>query len=170
LAQETVAALPGVESVNNKLELKGEAPAEHSDAWLMTKVKTSLLFHRSVSGLATEVDVKDAVVILRGNAESQEKKALTTEYAKDIDGVKEVKNEMTVAKTSEEPDKKAPGKKLSDVADSIDDASITALVKIALLYNRSTSGLDTKVETNEDFLNSFQIRVETLKLHSDKVP
>ena len=50
LAQETVAGLPGVKSVDNRLEVKGERPAENSDAWLMTKVKTILLFHRSVSG------------------------------------------------------------------------------------------------------------------------
>ncbi len=34
LAQETVSSLPGVKSVDNKLEVKGEHPAENSDAWL----------------------------------------------------------------------------------------------------------------------------------------
>src|SRR4030066_711689 len=53
LARETVAGLPGVKSVDNRLEVKGERPAENSDAWLMMKVKTTLLFHRSVSGFAT---------------------------------------------------------------------------------------------------------------------
>jgi osmotically-inducible protein OsmY len=33
--------------------------------------------------------------------------------------------------------------------ESIDDASITALVKMTLLYHRSTSALRTKVETTE---------------------
>jgi osmotically-inducible protein OsmY len=32
LAQETVADLPGVKSVDNRLEVKGERPAENSDA------------------------------------------------------------------------------------------------------------------------------------------
>src|SRR3989304_3976095 len=50
LAQETVADLPGVKSVNNRLEVKGEPPAENSDTWVHMKVKTALLFHRSVSG------------------------------------------------------------------------------------------------------------------------
>ena len=44
LAQETVAGLPGVKSVDNKLEVKGERPAENSDAWLSAKVKTTLCF------------------------------------------------------------------------------------------------------------------------------
>ena len=55
LAQETVAGLPGVESVDNRLEVKGDHPAEKSDAWLKAKVKTTLLFHRNVSAM-TEVN------------------------------------------------------------------------------------------------------------------
>ena len=33
------------------------------------------------------------------------------------------------------------------MGEKIDDASITALVKMTLLYHRSTSGLNTKVDT-----------------------
>jgi hyperosmotically inducible protein len=139
LAQETVAGLPGVKSVDNRLEVKGDHPAEKSDAWLMDKVKATLLFHRSVSAGNTEVAVKDGIVTLRGNATSQPQKDLTTEYAKDVDGVRDVKNEMTVSKTSD---------KTRDTAgEKIDDASITAQVKMALLFHRSTSALHTKVET-----------------------
>ncbi len=69
LAQETVAGLPGVKSVDNRLEVKGDRPAKNSDAWLMTKVKTTLLFHRSVSACTTEVNVKDGIVTLRGEAD-----------------------------------------------------------------------------------------------------
>jgi hyperosmotically inducible protein len=139
LAQETVAGLPGVKSVDNRLEVKGEHPAEKSDAWISTKVKTTLLFHRSVSAM-TEVNTKDGIVTLKGDADNQAQKDLTTEYAKDVDGVKEVKNEMTVSKTL---------KKTHDTAgEKIDDASITAQVKMSLLFHRSTSAVNTKVETN----------------------
>ena len=140
LAEETVASLPGVKSVDNKLELKGERPAENSDAWLITKVKAALLFHRSVSGFKTEVNVKDGIVTLQGEATSQAQKDLTTEYAKDIEGVKNVNNEMTVGKTS---------KKTRTAGDKIDDASITAQVKMTLLYHRSTSALKTSVTTKK---------------------
>ncbi len=139
LAQETVAGLPGVKSVDNRLEVKGERPAENSDAWLTTKVKTMLLFHRNVSAM-TEVNTKDGIVTLQGEATSQAQKDLTTEYAKDVEGVKDVKNEMTVAKTS---------KKTQTVGGKIDDASITALVKMTLLYHRSTSALNTSVTTKK---------------------
>ncbi len=138
MAQETVAGLPGVKSVDNKLEVKGMVPAKNSDAWLITKVKSTLLFHRSVSAGTTEVDVKDGIVTLKGTADSQAQKDLTTEYAKDIEGVKDVRNEITVVK---------PAKKADTVGKKIDDASITTQVKMTLLYHRSTSALNTKVET-----------------------
>ena len=58
LAQGTVASLPGVKSVDNKLEIKGERAAANSDAWLSAKVKATLLFHRNVSAYQTKVSVQ----------------------------------------------------------------------------------------------------------------
>jgi len=138
LAQETVADLPGVKSVDNKLEVKGEHPAEMSDAWISTKVKTTLLFHKSVSA-GTEVNTKDGIVTLKGGADNQAQKDLTTEYAKDVEGVKDVRNEMTVPETSKKASR--------TMGEKIDDASITAQVKMALLFHRSTSAVNTKVTT-----------------------
>ena len=140
LAQETVADLPGVVSVDNRLEVKGAPPTANSDAWLREKVKVTLLFHRSVSPGAVEVYVKDGTVTLQGNAASLAQKELTTEYAKDVEGVKDVNNEMTVTKASE---------KERTVGEKIDDASITAQVKMTLLYHRSTSALNTTVTTKK---------------------
>ena len=140
LARETVANLPGVKDVDNKLEVKGETPKTDSNAWLTTKVKTALLFHHSVSASATEVDVKEGIVTLRGNVASQAQKDLTSEYARDVEGVKEVNNEMKVTGAKKSKTTRTVGRK-------IDDASITALVKMTLLYHRSTSAIDTKVNT-----------------------
>jgi osmotically-inducible protein OsmY len=137
LAQETVASLPGVQSVDNTLEVIGERLAENSDAWLTAKVKTMLLYHRNVSAM-TEVNTKDGIVTLQGEATSQAQKDLTTEYVKDVEGIKNVNNEMTIANTS---------KKTQTVGQKIDDASITSLVKMTLLYHRSTSALNTSVTT-----------------------
>jgi osmotically-inducible protein OsmY len=138
LAQETVAGLPGVESVDNRLEVKGGHPAEKSDAWLSAKVKTTLLFHQNVSAM-TEVDTKDGIVTLKGDATSLAQKDLTTEYAKDVEGVKDVRNEMRVVNTPDKADR--------TLVEKIDDASITAQVKMGLLFRRSTSVLNTKVNT-----------------------
>lgn len=141
LAENTVENLPGVKGVVNQLTVKGEKPAEHSDAWISTKVKTTLLFHRNVKAGATDVYVKDGIVSLRGEATSLAQKELTAEYASDVEGVKEVKNEMTVAATPAAPQEGA--------ADRLDDASITAQVRAALMSHRSTSAVKTKVTTRE---------------------
>jgi osmotically-inducible protein OsmY len=141
LAENTVASLPGVKSVDNQLKVSGEQPAEHSDAWITTKVKTALLFHRHVSATGTTVYTKDGVVTLQGEASSLAQKELTTEYARDIDNVKEVKNEMTIAKT--------PATPKETMGDKIDDASITAQVKSSLLSHHSTSAMHTGVSTTD---------------------
>jgi len=148
LAQETVAGLPGVLGIDNKLEVK-EVPAVHSDAWIIGKVKATLLFHRNVNSAGTEVLAKDGTVTLRGEVDSLAQKDLTGEYAKDVEGVKDVKNEMTVAGAAMKPGETTMGQKMDAIGESIDDASITALVKTTLLYHRSTSAISTTVETKE---------------------
>ena len=141
LARDTVASLPGVVRVDNQLATKAEAAAESADMWIGRKVKLALLFHRNVNAGKTVVDVKDGIVTLTGQASSTAQKELTTEYANDIEGVKDVKNEMTVAVTSALAERTAREK--------MDDASITAQVKTALLTHRSTSSVKTKVETRD---------------------
>ena len=137
LAQETAAGLPGVTSVDNKLATKAEVAADNADWWIARKVKLTLLFHRNVNASGTIVEVKDGVVTLTGVATSIAQLELTTSYAADIDGVKEVKNLMTVGT--------APAVKERTDDAKIDDASVTAQVKTALLTHRSTSALNTKV-------------------------
>lgn len=107
---------------------------DRPDAWITGKVKTSLMFHRSVSGLKTEVETANGVVTLKGEAENQAQKDLATEYALEIEGVKQVHNAMTV-------------KGERTMENRIDDATITAKVKTALLSRRSTSAINTSVKT-----------------------
>ena len=143
LAENTVASLPGVKSVNNQLVVSGEQPAEHSDSWITMKVKTALLFHRNVSATGTTIYTKDGIVTLQGVASSEAQKELTSEYAKDIDNVKSVQNNMTIAQTPTTATSEAT------IGDKIDDASITAQVKSSLLSHRSTSALHTGVSTTD---------------------
>lgn len=144
LAEDTVRSLPGVTDVDNRLAVKQPETTPASDDWISAKVKAALLLHRSVSA-KTQVFVTNGIVTLYGTASSQAEKDLTTEYARDVEGVKDVKNEMTVATavaTTPAPDTQT-------LSEKIDDASITAQVKGALLLHRSTSALRTRVETRD---------------------
>ena len=138
LAQDTVAGLPGVKGVNNQLAVVGDQPAEHSDAWMTMKVKGVLAFHKNVSATDTEVNTQNGVVTLTGKADSEAQKQLTTEYAKDVDGVMEVHNNTMVTKSAHRT-----------LGEKVDDSSITAQIKTTLLFHKSTHTLTTKVATKD---------------------
>lgn len=149
LAGETVAGLPGVTGVDNKLVEKNKIPAANKDAWLITKVKATLVFHKNVNFTNTEVLAQNGTITLRGQANSVAQRDLTTEYAMDVEGVENVVNQMTVSNAPLKTGKKTMTNKMDAMAEAIDDASITALVKTTLLYHRSTNGINTTVKTKD---------------------
>ena len=85
------------------------------------------------------MEVDGGVVTLRGEADSEAQKRLASAYVKGLDGVARVDNQMTVA--GDHP-------RRGEIHRKIDDASITAQIKMALLFNRATSALKTKVRTD----------------------
>jgi hyperosmotically inducible periplasmic protein len=139
LAEDTVSNLPGVLSVKDEITLD-PALKEHSDAWIALKLRTQLLLRSNVSFGTTKVDVKDGVVTLTGTAENMAQKELTGQYAKEIDWVKSVKNDIVV------DDSPASVRTLGD---KIDDASITSQIKFTLLTHKATSALKTGVSTKD---------------------
>lgn len=139
LAADTVENLPGVVAVKNEITVKPSHP-EHSDAWIAFKIRSRLLVKGNVSATDTKVAVENGNVILTGTADNIAQKDLTSVYAKEIEGVKSVKNDIMI--------KDAPASR-ETVGEKIDDASITSQVKYALLSHKSTSALKTKVTTNE---------------------
>jgi hyperosmotically inducible periplasmic protein len=85
-------------------------------------------------------DVEGLAVTLEGEAADEMQMEVALENAADIDGVTEVKNEMTVA----DP----PPADLRSLGDKFDDVAIVAQVKAALLTHRSTSVTQTAVESH----------------------
>lgn len=137
LAADTVKGLPGVGKVKNEVTIESKFE-EHSDAWMAFKIRSLLLVKANVSAASTDVSVSNGVVTLTGTADNEAQKELTGVYAKEIDWVKSVKNNIVV-KTVSKADEK--------IAASMDDASITAQVNFALLNNKSTSAIKTSVST-----------------------
>lgn len=136
MAQNTAEALTGVKSVDNQIVIREDRLAENSDTWIRMKVQTALVFHSNVSASKTEVYVQNGVVTLKGEAASAARKELTTEYAKNVEGVKSVINNMKLAKPE-------------TMGEKIDDASITAQVKMTLVLHASTSAIRTSVSTKD---------------------
>lgn len=136
MAENIAEEIFGVKSVENKIVIREDRLAENSDTWIRMKVQTALVFHTQVSASKTEVYVTNGVVTLKGIATSAARRDLTTEYAKKIEGVKSVINQMKLQKPE-------------TLAEKIDDASITAQVKMTLVIHRSTSAMHTSVKTKD---------------------
>ncbi|ASP47867.1 BON domain-containing protein [Cognaticolwellia beringensis] len=105
LAEELVASLKGVNSVDNRLTVINEKSHQDSkmlialtDSKIATVVKTKLLFESEVSGTGIEVDVKQAVVTLSGKVDSNAAKQLAIAIAKNTTDVKSVVDKLKVTK------------------------------------------------------------------------
>ena len=79
LAMETVAGLPGVLVVDNQLLLKNANTASGSDSLVSERVKLAMLHHRNLSSLKPDIQVKNGVVTIRGEAAIKSQIDLATE-------------------------------------------------------------------------------------------
>lgn len=61
-----------------------------SDAWITSKVKSSLLYNRNIDGLNISVETKAGQVTLGGSVQSEAEKQLVVETARNIRGVRAV--------------------------------------------------------------------------------
>lgn len=68
-----------------------------NDSWLWFKTRTALLTTSDLRESTINVDVVNDVVTLKGTVATKEQSAKAEQVAKDIDGVKSVKNELKVA-------------------------------------------------------------------------
>lgn len=85
------------ESAKEAVKDTSESVAEEmSDSWLTMKTKMALLADERISSMDVKVTTEKSVVTLRGKVDSQEVRQAAEEVARGIDGVKQVKNELTV--------------------------------------------------------------------------
>jgi hypothetical protein len=68
-----------------------------NDSWLWFKTRAALLTTSDLRESTVNVDVVNDVVTLKGTVETAAEKTKAEQVAKDIDGVKSVKNELKVA-------------------------------------------------------------------------
>lgn len=68
-----------------------------NDSWLWFKTRAALLTTNDLRESTINVDVVNDVVTLKGTVETAAEKTKAEQVAKDIDGVKSVKNELKVA-------------------------------------------------------------------------
>ncbi len=107
------------------------------DGVIGAKVKTALIEDETTKARQIDVSVSRGVVQLGGAVDSQAAKTRAGTLAQNVDGVSEVRNNLTVG---------TPSRSAGTV---IDDATVTARVKAALTANTVTKARQINVETRE---------------------
>lgn len=103
LAEEIALNTDGVRRVDNQLKVdpdhKSMAEAAEttvSDAWITTKVKSTLAYSRNVSALDINVDTNEGEVTLTGTVESKAQGQEALDLARNVVGVKNVNDQLTI--------------------------------------------------------------------------
>jgi osmotically-inducible protein OsmY len=138
---------------------------EASDSMITAKIKAELAGHKSVSALDTKVETSDGIVTLTGSAKSEAEKELAERYARDVQGVKDVDNQIAVkgeqAGESAQAGEGAPAEDQSGggvkadrgagsrLLDKMSNGSVSSRVRSALEANRGTSDMHPTVETKD---------------------
>ncbi len=117
------------------------------DASITAAIKGKLAADPDVKSFGIDVDTVDGVVALRGNVDTGAQRAETERIARSADGVRDVRNELTV----QSPE---------TVGTHIDDAAITAAVKTAFAADPEVKALSIDVDTRDGVV-TLSGRVET---------
>ncbi|MBN2685164.1 MAG: BON domain-containing protein [Pontiellaceae bacterium] len=85
-----------LQKAGEAVENTGENMQKMDDASITSLVKAALLAQRPSSATKTTIETQDGMVTLTGVANSESEKAMITKLVSEIQGVKNVTNEMTV--------------------------------------------------------------------------
>ena len=84
-------SISAADSINSRTDPQVNSPVEEmSDAWITSKVKSSLIYSRNLDGMNIKVETKSGLVSLNGIVANFAEKELAVEIAKNIRGVKGV--------------------------------------------------------------------------------
>lgn len=95
----------GVEDVVNQLTIRPRDDAydavrgtgqQISDEWLESRVSTAIMLNRHLKMRELDVEVDDGICMLSGTVDSEEKRVLAEEVARNVQGITEVRNSITV--------------------------------------------------------------------------
>lgn len=114
-----------------------------NEARLESRIMTTYDLNSQLEGHELEVTVDDDVATLAGTVNEDAGRELAEQIALGVSGIEEVDNQIEV---DEEYMPSMPDGERS-YGQVVEDASITAMVKSKLLWNRHTQGLSTNVET-----------------------
>ena len=156
---ETVAkATDGVTTVNNqltvdenlKLKTRSSFSQKVQDAAITAAVKTKLLTNKGTHGMLVNVDTQGNVVSLSGAVKSERERKLSEQLAYATSGVRQVRNNLTIASTPDRTDQNASRARMGeskDMATAVTDSWISTQVRSFLTFSNDYPGSDVRVTT-----------------------
>ena len=137
-------------AANAQASLEGTKEAI-TDTAITARIETLFAVNEHLSPFNINTTTAAGVVTLTGSVSDDVQKLLATDLAKTVDGVTDVKNELTVVGTviSQRPQK--------TWRQRIDDASLTAAIRSNLLWNRELKGLNIGVENDGGNVTIFGV-------------
>lgn len=127
--------------------------AQRPDAWITTKIKIALLTTEGVSSTAIHVDTTDSRVTVYGTVGSEREKTKAAQVARDIEGVREVRNLLQVV-----PEESKKAMKVSD-------ADLKARVTAALARSKALADSQIRVESVNAGVVLLEGKAKTLSDH-----
>jgi len=123
------------------------------DAWITTKVKMSLITDETVGALDINVDTFDGLVTLHGQTASEAEKAAAEKRAREIRGVRDVRNLLAVV-----PD---AARETTEVADDKLETQVTTVLE----RDQGLKDSDIDVKSVNDGVVVLSGEAETLSAH-----
>jgi hyperosmotically inducible periplasmic protein len=95
-------ATDGVKGVTDQLTIATPPAGKTTDGWIKSKIYGQLVTEKSLANSDINVDVNDGAVTLKGTVHTEAARLRAVAIAKATEGVKSVKDTMTVKQTDNE--------------------------------------------------------------------
>lgn len=116
------------------------------NGWQEGQIETAILFNENLNNFEIDAEVNDGHAVLVGTVSSGIEKDLAEQITQSVDGITEVDNQLQV---QADAGKETTESSESTFMNSVEDASLTAQVKMKLLANDYIKGLDIDVDTQQ---------------------
>ncbi len=159
LAEQVALSIEGIDAVDNRIEVAGEAAGGNppglvqrlEDASLAATVKSKLLWNSNTRGLGIQVKSETGAITLSGRAQTPAAKELAGQLAANTDGVREVFNHLSISTADSTSSEVQTA--VDEARENISDSWITSKVKASFLYSRNLDALNISVNTDDGLVS-----------------
>jgi hyperosmotically inducible protein len=137
----------------------GTSFADRPDPWITTKVKLALIVSKDVGGTAINVDTYDGRVTLQGKVKSEQERDEAVRIAREIDGVRSVRNLLEVVPDGSRASYRVPDRQIrDDIARALqyDSRLRDSRITVASVH-RGVVTLDGTASSSSDHLRAVQL-------------